>query len=53
MKKIRIWDAVLRIHDILVWIRIRIRRSMPLMDTDPDPSIFIIDLKDAKKKLFF
>jgi hypothetical protein len=24
------WEPVLRIHDILVWIRIRIRGSMPL-----------------------
>jgi hypothetical protein len=35
--------AVFRIHDILVWIRIRIRGSMPLTngsgypDSDPDP----------------
>ncbi len=34
--------AVLRIHDILGWIRIRIRGSMPLTngsgsDPDPDP----------------
>jgi hypothetical protein len=44
--------AVLRIHDILVWIWIRIRVSMPLTNgsgCDPDPSIFIIDLQDAKK----
>ncbi len=42
---------MLRIHDILVWIRIRfrIRGSMPLMD--PDPAIFGIDLQDANKKL--
>jgi hypothetical protein len=45
---------VLRIHDILVWIRIRIRGSMPLLmdpdsDADLDPSIFIIVLQDAKK----
>jgi hypothetical protein len=49
---------VFRIHDILVWIRIR--GSMPLTnglmdldpdsDPDPDPSIFIIDLQDANKK---
>jgi hypothetical protein len=39
--------AVLRIHDILVWIRIR--ESMPLMDPDSDPAIFIIDLQDANK----
>jgi hypothetical protein len=50
-----IFHAVLRIHDILVWIWIR--GSMPLTnepdpDADPDPSIFIIDLQDANKKLF-
>jgi hypothetical protein len=38
---------VLRIHDILV--RIRIRGSMPLTNLDPDPSIYVIDLQDAKK----
>jgi hypothetical protein len=44
--------AVLRIHDILMWIRIR--GSMPLTNGsgwDPYPSIFIIDLQDANKKL--
>ncbi len=56
-------QAVFRIHDILVWIRIRICGSMPLMgngsgsedpnlDSDPDPAIFVIDLQDANKKLF-
>jgi hypothetical protein len=25
----------------------------PDLDADPDPSIFIIDLQDANKKLFF
>ncbi len=39
---------VFRIYDILVWIRIRIRGSMPLMepdsDPDADPAIFVIDL---------
>jgi hypothetical protein len=56
---------VLRIHDILGWIRIRIRihRSMPLTNgsgsgsgiriRDPDPAIFVIDLQDASKKLIF
>jgi hypothetical protein len=39
---------MLRISDIWVWIRIR--GSVPL---DPDPAIFVIDLQDAKKKLFF
>jgi hypothetical protein len=38
---------MLRIHDILVWIRIRIRGSMPLTDG----SGFFIDLQDANKKL--
>ncbi len=37
--------AVLRIHDILMWIRIR-----GLMDPDPDPAFFVIDLQDANKK---
>ena len=44
--------AVCRIHDILVWIRIR--GSMPLTkgsDPYPDPAIFVIDLQDANKKL--
>ncbi len=45
---------VLRIHDILVWIRIWIRGSMPLTTVmDPDPAIFAIDLQDANKKLIF
>jgi hypothetical protein len=35
--------AVLRIHDILGWIRI----------LDPDPAIFVIDLQDVSKKLIF
>jgi hypothetical protein len=38
--------AVFRIHDILVWIRIR--GFMPL---NPDPDIFVIVLQDANKKL--
>ncbi len=41
--------AVLRIHDILVWIRIR--RSMPL--TNLDPPFFVTDLQEANKKLIF
>jgi hypothetical protein len=46
--------SVLRIHDILAWIRIR--RSMPLTngpdsDPDPDAAIFVTDLQDAKRKL--
>jgi hypothetical protein len=45
-------QPVLRIHDILVWIRICFRGSMPLTyGPDPDPSIFFIDLQDANKKL--
>jgi hypothetical protein len=39
----------LRIHDILVWIRIR--GSMPLTNLDPDPAILIIELQEANKKL--
>jgi hypothetical protein len=35
--------AVLRIHNILGWIRI----------LDPDPAIFVTDLQDASKKLAF
>ncbi len=30
IRNLRLSEAVLRIHDILVWIRIRIRGSMPL-----------------------
>jgi hypothetical protein len=49
------WNAVLRIREILV--RIRIRRSVPLT-TDPDsnptpdsdPDIFVSDLQDGNKK---
>jgi hypothetical protein len=52
-------ESVLRIHDILVWIRIWIRGSMPLTNgcgsgsvpvADPDPAIFVIDCQDANKK---
>ncbi len=44
--------AVLRIHDILVLIRIR--RAMPLTKKqDPDPVFFVIDLQDANQKLIF
>jgi hypothetical protein len=50
-------QTVFRIHDILGWIRIRIRGSMPLTNgsgsPDPDPAIFVIDLQDASKKLNF
>jgi hypothetical protein len=46
--------AVFRIHDILVWIRIR--GTMPLTngsDADKDPAVFVIDLQDANKKAIF
>jgi hypothetical protein len=43
--------AVLRIHDILGWIRIRILGSMPL--TNGSGSwIRVIDLQDASKLIF-
>jgi hypothetical protein len=41
-------QAALRIHDILVWTRIR--GSMPLTYRS---AIFIIDIQDANKKQFF
>jgi hypothetical protein len=47
---------VLRIPDILVWIRIRIwiRGSMPLTNGSGSGSCyFVIDLKDAKKINFY
>ncbi len=40
---------MLRIHDILVWIRIR--GSMTLTNPDVYPAIFVSDLQDANKKL--
>jgi hypothetical protein len=42
-------QSVFWIHDILVWIQIGIRRSMPLADpdSDPNPLIYVIDLQDA------
>jgi hypothetical protein len=40
---------VLRIHDILVWIWIRFRGSMP-PDSDLDPAIFVIDLPRGQQK---
>jgi hypothetical protein len=49
--------AVLRNRDILV--RIPIRGSVPLTNgsvielMDPDPAIFVIDLHNANKKIFF
>jgi hypothetical protein len=39
--------AVLKIHDILV----SADPCLWLMDPDPDPPIFVIDLQDANKKL--
>jgi hypothetical protein len=38
-----LFEAVLRIHDILGWLRIRI--------PDPDLAIFVMNLQDASKKL--
>jgi hypothetical protein len=53
-------SELFQIYDILVWIQIR--GSMPAADpclwlmepdpdSDPDPTIFVIDLQDANKKL--
>ncbi len=45
---------VLRIHDILGWIRIRIHGSMPLTNGSGSGSCyFVIDLQDASKKQIF
>jgi hypothetical protein len=51
-------SAVLRFHDILMWIQIR--GSMPLTNGSgfgsgcgSGSSIFIIDIEDANKKLFY
>jgi hypothetical protein len=44
--------TVLRIHDILVWIRIRMRGSMPLTKGSGS-CYFVIDLQNANKKLIF
>ncbi len=46
---------VLRIHDILVWIWIRIwiRGSMPLTDGSGSCYFFSIDIQDARKNYFF
>jgi hypothetical protein len=41
--------TVLRIHDILVLIRIRGSMALTNPDSDPEPAIFIIDLQDANK----
>ncbi len=53
LRQISQFSPVLRIHDILVWIRIWIRGSCiwlldPDQNADPDPAIFVIDLQDAK-----
>ncbi len=47
--------VVLRIHDILVCGSGSANPCLWLMDpdSDPDPSIFIIDLQDANKKLIW
>ncbi len=53
------FSPVLRIHDILGWIRIRILGSMPLTSGFGsgswirDPTIFVIDLQDVSNKLIF
>jgi hypothetical protein len=41
----KILKSVLRIHDIM-------ESRLWLMDPDPDPVVFVIDLQDANKKLF-
>jgi hypothetical protein len=48
----RTLPAVLRIRDILVRIRIRIRGFELLTEPvlAPDPAIFVIGLQDTKKK---
>ncbi len=45
--------AVLRIHDILVWIRIRGSMALTNESGSGDPAIFVINLQDANKKNFF
>ncbi len=45
-------SPVFRINDILVWIRIWIRGSMPLTNGSGS-SYFVSDLQDANKKLIF
>ncbi len=44
-----IWQPVLRIHDILVRIRIRGYLWLTYPDSDPDPAIFVSDLQDGEK----
>ncbi len=41
----------MRIHNILVWIRIRGSMALTNPDLDPELAIFIINLQDANKKL--
>jgi hypothetical protein len=51
-RSLLLFFPVLRIHNMLVWIRIRIRGSMLLNSgPDPDPAIFVINLQDANIKL--
>jgi hypothetical protein len=45
LKLVAYTHAVLRIRDILVWIRIRIRTSCP---TDPDSRFFLTVQKDPE-----
>ncbi len=46
-----LYFPVLRIHDILVLIRIWIPGPIPMdSDADPDPAIFVIDLHDLNKQ---
>jgi hypothetical protein len=42
---------VLRIHDIMEWIRIRLLDPDPDSDPDPDLAIFVTDPQDGNKKL--
>jgi hypothetical protein len=56
--RLRCRRAVLRTHDILVWIRIRGSMLLTMdSDTDPDPKLdpdfatFLINLQDANKKM--
>ncbi len=45
--------SMLRNRDILVRKRIRGGPWLWLLDPDPDPAVFVIDLQDASKKLIF
>ncbi len=51
------WEPVLRIHDILVWIRIRIRESMPLTNGSGYgsgvPPIFVTKQQESRFFLLF